>query len=174
MQLAQWHSLHAPGSSCLTTNEFKYFPYSFKEQGFHLEYDHIFDFYIYLFWPKWRNVNTCFTSFKNTCKNWNDWKDLMGLNRFVRLGQFGQSGQHTGDLFRNGRRSWQVVAFGLESVLVGNPSQRDFLSFRRNVVSRSLVGVARRRLLVISGRQLLLNLRFLASSSVRSSETGSF
>lgn len=98
----------------------------------------------------------------------------MGLNRFVRLGQFGQSGQHTGDLFRNGRRGWQVVAFGLESVLVGNPSQRDFLSFRRNVVSRSLVGVARRRLLVISGSQLLLNLRFLASSSVRSSETGSF
>ena len=55
----------------------------------------------------------------------------------------GESGQHGGDLRRNWRWSRQVSSSGHESVLIGGPTQRDFLSFGRDVVRGSLIGVAR-------------------------------
>ncbi len=36
----------------------------------------------------------------------------------------------------------QVVTLGLETGIIGNPGQSEFLAFRRNPVGRSLVGVS--------------------------------
>jgi hypothetical protein len=38
--------------------------------------------------------------------------------------------------------NWQVVTLGLESGIIGDPGQSEFLAFRRNPVGRSLVGVS--------------------------------
>ena len=66
------------------------------------------------------------------------------IGRFgVFIHQFGQSGQHGGDLSWDWGRSRQVISTGQETVLISGPGQRDFLSFGRDVVRRSLVGVAR-------------------------------
>ena len=56
------------------------------------------------------------------------------------LDQLGKSGQHASNLLGHGRRSGEMVTLGLESVLVGSPSQSDALSFGRDVVRGSLVG----------------------------------
>jgi hypothetical protein len=70
----------------------------------------------------------------------------------------------------------QVVTLGLESGIIGNPGQCKFLTFRGNPVGRSLVGVAHDFLVggfavrvVCDTLHLLLDLRFLAGSVVRSS-----
>ena len=77
----------------------------------------------------------------------------------------------------------QVVTLRLETGLIGNPGQSEFLAFGGDPVGRSLVGVAISILIFISGVRLavrvsgvnglsadfLLGLRLLASGVVRSS-----
>ena len=70
----------------------------------------------------------------------------------------------------------QVVTLGLEAVLIGGPGQSDLLAFGRDVVRRSLVGVARVVALAVAflsvavllAGQLLLGVGFVAGRSVRS------
>ena len=78
---------------------------------------------------------------------------------------------------------WQVVTLGLETGLIGNPGQSEFLAFRGDPIGRSLVGVAVNILVLVScvivavrvlgvndaGAELLLGLRLFASGVVRSS-----
>lgn len=93
------------------------------------------------------------------------------------LDQFGESWQHGGDLGRDRGRRRQVVTDWSETVLIGNPRQRNFLAFRADPVGGSLVGVARSGLLVVLAvaggsvsAQLLLGLSLLARGTIRSSE----
>ena len=91
------------------------------------------------------------------------------------LDQFGQSGQHTGDFLGHGRRSGQVVTLGLESVLISDPGEGDFLAFRGNPVGRSLVGVAHTGVVILAvsvasvRADVLLGLGFLAGGAVGTS-----
>jgi hypothetical protein len=76
---------------------------------------------------------------------------------------------------------WQVLAFGLETGLIGGPGQSETLAFGRDPVRVALVGVAGSRLLLVSvlsvsvfavagrGGDLLLGVRFIAGGAVRSS-----
>jgi hypothetical protein len=68
----------------------------------------------------------------------------------------------------------QVVTLGLESGIIGNPGQCEFLAFRRNPVGGSLVGVAHNFLgvflaVIIDGGdgEFLLDLGLIASGVVR-------
>jgi hypothetical protein len=68
----------------------------------------------------------------------------------------------------------QVITLGLETGIIGNPGQSEFLAFRRNPVGRSLVGVAHNILVggfavrvVLDSLHFLLDLRFLAGGVVR-------
>jgi hypothetical protein len=70
--------------------------------------------------------------------------------------------------------NWQVITLGLETGIIGNPGQSEFLAFRRNPVGRSLVGVAHNILVggfavrvVFDSLKFLLDLRFLAGGVVR-------
>ena len=67
----------------------------------------------------------------------------------------------------------QVVTLGLETGIIGDPGQSEFLAFRGNPVRRSLVGVSHN--IFVSGfavrvvfdtLHLLLDLRFLAGGVV--------
>ena len=76
----------------------------------------------------------------------------------------------------------QVVTLGLETGLIGNPGQSEFLAFGGDPVGRSLVGVAVNILVLVScvivavrvlgvndaGAELLLGLRLFAGGVVRS------
>ena len=78
---------------------------------------------------------------------------------------------------------WQVVTLGLETGLIGNPGQSEFLAFGGDPVGRSLVGVAVNILVLVGGDVLavrvlgvndagadfLLGLRLFAGGVVRSS-----
>jgi hypothetical protein len=68
----------------------------------------------------------------------------------------------------------QVVTLGLESGIIGDPGQSEFLAFRRNPVGRSLVGITHNFLgvflaVIIDGGdgEFLLLLGFLAGGVVR-------
>ena len=68
----------------------------------------------------------------------------------------------------------QVITLGLESSIIGDPGQSEFLAFRGNPVGRSLVGVSvdflfRFFAVVIDGGdgEFLLDLRLIASGVVR-------
>jgi hypothetical protein len=77
---------------------------------------------------------------------------------------------------------WQVLAFGLETGLIGGPGQCETLAFGGDPVRVALVGVAGSRLLLVSvlsvsvfavaagrGGDLLLGVRFIAGGAIRSS-----
>ena len=70
--------------------------------------------------------------------------------------------------------NWQVVTLGLETGLIGGPSQSELLAFGGDPVRRSLVGVSHN--ILVSGfavrvvgdsLHLLLDLRFLTGGVVR-------
>ena len=81
---------------------------------------------------------------------------------------------------------WQVVTLGLETGLIGNPGQSEFLAFRGDPIGRSLVGVAVNILVLVSciivavrvlgvndtGADLLLGLGFFPGGAVRSNVAG--
>ena len=77
---------------------------------------------------------------------------------------------------------WQVVTLGLETGLISNPGQSEFLAFGGDPVGRSFVGVAVNIFVLVScvivavrvlgvndaGAELLLGLRLFAGGVVRS------
>ena len=79
-----------------------------------------------------------------------------------------------------------MVTLGLETGLIGNPGQSEFLAFGGDPVGRSLVGVAVNILVLVScvivavrvlgvndaGAELLLGLRFFPGGAVGSNVTG--
>lgn len=77
------------------------------------------------------------------------------------------------------RSNGQVVTLGLESVLIGDPGEGEALTFRRNPVRGSLVGVAHTGLVVLAvsvlavagtvAADVLLGLGFFASGTIRTS-----
>ena len=73
------------------------------------------------------------------------------------------------------RSNGQVVTFGLETVLIGNPGEGETVAFRGNPVRRSLVGVAHTGLVILAvsvasiGADVLLGLGFFAGSAVGTS-----
>ncbi len=87
-------------------------------------------------------------------------------------------GRGNGELVIMKGRNGQMVAFWLESILIGRPGQSEFLAFGGDPVRRSSVGVAIN--IVVSGFSVwivtwafhfLLDLRFLAGRVIRSRVT---
>ena len=79
-----------------------------------------------------------------------------------------------GELVNVDGGNWQVVTLGLETGLIGGPSQSELLAFGGDPVRRSLVGVSHN--ILVSGfavrvvgdsLEFLLDLRFLAGGVVR-------
>ena len=68
-----------------------------------------------------------------------------------------------------------MVTLGLETVLISNPGEGDLLTFGRDVIDGSLVGVAHTGLVILAVRiasvraDLLLGLGFLAGGAVGTS-----
>jgi hypothetical protein len=79
-----------------------------------------------------------------------------------------------GELVNVDGGNWQVVTLGLETGLIGGPSQSELLAFGGDPVRRSLVGVSHNILVggfairvVGDSLEFLLDLRFLAGGVVR-------